>query len=180
MKTISVSLFKEILTLEKSNSTVDFINVCTPIEYNEKHIEGVANVPLDTLERAIDRFKNKQTIYIHCRSGKRGEQAVQTLKDLGITADIVNVDGGLMAWEQAGFATNTLISKNKIPLLRQVFLTAGIFVLIGVVGYILTGYKIFLGLSAFVGVGLMFSGISGWCGLQILLAKMPWNKTNMC
>ena len=34
-----------------------------------------------------------------------------------------------------------------------------------------------LGLSAFVGAGLMFAGISGWCGMAKLLALMPWNRT---
>lgn len=31
-------------------------------------------------------------------------------------------------------------------------------------------------LSAFVGCGLMFAGITGWCGMAHLLAIMPWNR----
>ncbi|MCD8500103.1 MAG: DUF2892 domain-containing protein [Gammaproteobacteria bacterium] len=31
-------------------------------------------------------------------------------------------------------------------------------------------------LSGFVGLGLMFAGITGWCGMAKLLAKMPWNQ----
>jgi hypothetical protein len=34
----------------------------------------------------------------------------------------------------------------------------------------------FLAISGFVGCGLMFAGISGWCGMAKLLAVMPWNK----
>jgi len=35
---------------------------------------------------------------------------------------------------------------------------------------------VFIGLSAFVGAGLIFAGITGWCGLGLLLAKFPWNR----
>jgi len=34
----------------------------------------------------------------------------------------------------------------------------------------------FIYLSAFFGAGLLFAGLSGWCGLAILMSKMPWNK----
>lgn len=180
MKKISVSLFKKILDLEKNNSAIDFINVCTPVEYAEKHIQGVSSVPLDMLEKSLNRFKDKQTIYVHCRSGKRGEQAISKLQQMGIKADLINVEGGLMAWEESGFLTQSLSSRNKIPLMRQVFLVAGSIVLVGVLGYIFSGHNFFLILSGFIGFGLMFSGITGWCGLQLLLSKMPWNKTNIC
>ena len=34
----------------------------------------------------------------------------------------------------------------------------------------------FISLSAFVGAGLVFSGITDTCAMGIMLAKMPWNK----
>jgi hypothetical protein len=34
----------------------------------------------------------------------------------------------------------------------------------------------FYGLSAFVGAGLVFAGITDWCGMAMVLAKMPWNQ----
>jgi len=34
-------------------------------------------------------------------------------------------------------------------------------------------------LSGFVGAGLMFAGISGFCGLARLLVRMPWNRKAM-
>jgi hypothetical protein len=34
----------------------------------------------------------------------------------------------------------------------------------------------FFGLSAFVGAGLVFAGVSGWCGMAKMLAYMPWNR----
>ncbi len=173
MKHISISAFKEVLNAEKNNPTVDFINVCTTAEYREKHIRGVRSVPLDVLERHVDEFKNKQTIYVHCRSGKRGLAALEKLASLGITAELVNVEGGILAWEEAGFHTGSTTS--RLPLMRQVFIAAALLILAGLIGYIVI-HPAFLLLPAVVGVGLLFSGVTGWCGMALILARMPWNK----
>jgi len=174
MKHISPSAFNEVLQTEKNNNTVDFINVCTTAEYREKHINGVRSVPLDELEKHLGEFKDKKTIYIHCRSGARGKRAIETLASLGVQAELVNVEGGILAWEEAGYATN-FFTKGKIPLMRQVFLVAGLLVFIGsVCGFMVS--KNFFFISLFVGAGLTISGATGWCGMAILLSKMPWNK----
>ena len=174
MKHISTSAFKEVLLTEKNNTTVDFINVCTTAEYKEKHIDGVRSVPLDEITQHLDEFKNKKTIYIHCRSGARGRKAIESLSSLGVTAELVNVEGGILAWEEAGHPTKFLIEK-KIPLMRQVFLAAGLLVLISsILGFMYS--QNFFVLTMFVGAGLTISGVTGWCGMAIMLAKMPWNK----
>ena len=61
-----------------------------------------------------------------------------------------------------------------ISLERQVRIAAGSLVLTGV---ILAWFvnPCFIGLSAFVGAGLIFAGITDWCGMGLLLAKLPWN-----
>jgi rhodanese-related sulfurtransferase len=62
------------------------------------------------------------------------------------------------------------------PLMQQVQIVAGSLVLLGVVlGYLLN--PAFFLLSGFVGAGLLFAGLSGWCGMALLLAKMPWNRS---
>ena len=52
--------------------------------------------------------------------------------------------------------------------------------LIGLVGAVLamTVHPYFAGLSAFVGAGLMFAGITDTCGMAMLLARMPWNQVS--
>lgn len=105
MKHISISAFRQTLEAEKMNSTVAFINVCTPDEYAAKHIEGVQNLPLDQLESRVAELKGKETIYVHCRSGNRSMRAIETLERLGVQAELVNVEGGIMAWEAAGLKT---------------------------------------------------------------------------
>lgn len=173
MKHISVDAFKQVLEVEQNNDSIDFINVCEPAEYKEKHIAGVRSVPLGTLESRADEFKDKQTVYVHCRSGKRGAQAIEKLLAAGVTAELVNVEGGIMAWDEAGHPTNSLTK--RMPLMRQVLLAAGLLILIGFIGSY-TVHEYFRFLMPAVGVGLTFSGLTGWCGMAILLSKMPWNK----
>ena len=174
MKHISPTAFNEVLQAEKSNPTVDFINVCTPAEYKEKHIEGVRSVPLDSFEKRLGEFKNKKTIYIHCRSGARGKRAGEFLLSHGITAEIVNVEGGILAWEEANYPVMKTVS-SKLPLMRQVLLAAGTLVATSSILGFTVNSNFFL-ITLFVGFGLMFSGLTGWCGMAYLLAKMPWNK----
>ena len=33
-----------------------------------------------------------------------------------------------------------------------------------------------IGLSAFIGAGLIFSGVTDTCGMAMLLGRMPWNQ----
>ena len=173
MKHVTVTTFKEVVSAEQNNSSVDFINVCTPAEYKEKHIHGVRSGPLDEIEKHVSEFSSKKTIYVHCRSGRRGVQAIEKLRTLGIKAELVNVEGGLLAWEASGYATRSLTS--HMPLMRQVLVAAGGLVLAGHLLSLLFGPG-FLLVSASVGAGLLFAGITGWCGMAFVLARMPWNK----
>jgi len=173
MKHISISAFKEVIESEANNPTVDFINVCTPAEYKEKHIKGVRSVPLDTLEHDVAKLNTKQTVYIHCRSGNRGRQAIEKLKSLGVTAELVNVEGGILAWEEAGYETDTHTS--RLPIMRQVFIGAGALTLGGVVLTYFVQYE-FLAIPLVVSLGLLVSGLTGWCGMALVLSRMPWNK----
>ncbi len=173
MKHISVSSFKEVIEAEKNNPSVDFINVCTPAEYKEKHISGVRSVPLDEIEQHVQEFKDKKTIYIHCRSGRRGMTAVEKLVALGVTAELVNVEGGIVAWEEAGYGVTKLSS--RLSLMRQTFIAAGVLIVFAHILAVL-GSPLWLVLSGAVGVGLFVAGLTGWCGMTMLLATMPWNK----
>ncbi len=173
MKEISVQEFNEILKKNAGSGDVDFINVCTEGEYTEKHIPGVRCVPLDQLRDHLSEFQDKKTIYIHCQSGRRGGRAIEDLINLGVKAELVNVAGGLIAWGNAGFPTQSFTK--RMPLMRQVLLTAGLMTALSVV-LALFVHEYFAYVALFVGCGQMFAGITGWCGLSHLLEKMPWNK----
>lgn len=160
--------------LVRSGQAVDLIDVRTPLEFREIHVGFARNVPLDRLDPAALRssVSNGRPLYVICRSGNRGKQACDKLNAAGL-ADVVNVEGGTSAWEQAGLPV--VRGKKAMSLERQVRIAAGMLVLIGaVLGFFVHPY--FIGLSAFVGAGLIFAGVTDTCGMGMLIARMPWNQ----
>ena len=101
------------------------------------------------------------------------EICAEKLEKEGFT-DCQVVEGGTLGWAEAGLPVNRGTTK-VISLERQVRIAAGLLVLTGVAlgTWVHPG---FYGISAFVGAGLTFAGITDWCGMAMLLAKMPWNQ----
>ncbi|MFO0946496.1 MAG: rhodanese-like domain-containing protein [Planctomycetota bacterium] len=161
--------------LSKKEPNLALIDVRTPVEFREVHATLARNVPLETLDprRYVEGMQGSaQIVYVICRSGSRGKQACEKLQAAGV-ANVVNVEGGTVAWEQAGLPV--VRGKKTISLERQVRIAAGSLVLVGsLIGVFVTPYGI--GLAAFVGAGLVFAGITDTCGMALLLARMPWNQ----
>jgi rhodanese-related sulfurtransferase len=162
--------------LRKAGIELDLIDVRTPAEYREVHLDFARNIPLDQLDpTAVMQARNgshNEPLYLVCRSGSRGEKACEKFRHAGFT-NVINVDGGILACEQAGMSL--VRGKKTISLERQVRITAGLLVLLGtMLGWLI--HPAFIGLSAFVGAGLVFAGITDTCGMGMLLARMPWNR----
>ena len=86
---------------------------------------------------------------------------------------VVNIEGGTSAWLASNLPT--IIGNKMISLERQVRIAAGLLVVIGVaVGQF--AHPGGFGLSAFVGAGLVFAGVTDTCGMGMLIARMPWNR----
>lgn len=159
-----------------SGKKIDLIDVRTPVEYREVHVSFARNIPLDQLDAAkVIEARNgsaSEPLYIICRSGGRSLQACERFLRAGYT-NVVNVEGGTLACQSVGLPLAQ--GKKAISLERQVRIAAGSLVLLGLVlGWLVHPY--FLGLSAFVGAGLVFAGVTDTCGMGMLLAKMPWNQ----
>jgi rhodanese-related sulfurtransferase len=90
-------------------------------------------------------------------------------------ADVTCLKGGLDAWKAAGLPTEKNAAAPAIPIMRQVQITAGSIVLIGTVLAWLVS-PLFLGLTGFIGAGLLVSGLTGTCGMANMLRLMPWNR----
>jgi rhodanese-related sulfurtransferase len=166
----------ELEALWRRGEAVDLIDVRTPVEYREVHAEPARLVPLDGLDPgAIMRARNgrgDRPLYIICRSGSRGRQACERFYAAGFT-NVVNVEGGTLAWQRAGLPV--VRGKKAISLERQVRIAAGSLVVLGTALGALV-HPAFLGLSAFVGAGLIFAGVTDTCGMGMILARMPWNR----
>lgn len=159
----------------QSGKRVALIDVRTPVEHDEMHIAGSHLMPLDRLDPAAVKSAagHSESCVLICRSGKRAEQAFEKLSAAGCE-NLVILEGGVTEWESAGLPLERSASK-RLPLMRQVQLIIGVLALTGSV-LALTVDKNFAFLPAFLGAGLTFAGSTGWCGLAILLSKMPWNK----
>lgn len=161
----------------QSGERVALIDVRTPVEHQEMHIAGSHLMPLDSLDPAAVRSAAEGTGHcvLICRSGKRAEQALQKLQAAGCD-NLVILDGGVAAWESAGLPLNRG-GNNRLPLMRQVQLIIGLLALTGSI-LALAVDKNFAIIPALLGAGLTLAGSTGWCGLAILLSKMPWNKVD--
>jgi rhodanese-related sulfurtransferase len=168
---------KQLVELCKADAHLDVIDVLTPVVYRVFHADLARNLPLDRLDpEGLRKSRNgsaDQPLYVICRSGNRSNQACQKLLAAGYQ-EIVNVEGGTQAWEEAGLPV--VRGKKAMSLERQVRIAAGFLVVLGVaLSWFHPG---FLALSGFVGAGLMFAGITDTCGMGMLLAKMPWNQVS--
>ena len=140
-------------------------------------IEGSQHLPLSKLGSVgTVSTGNSNTVVFHCKSGNR--TAVNAAKLSAKTpCDAYIMDGGIDAWAAKGLPVVTATSEKKAPIeiIRQVMIVAGTLVLSGV-GLGLTVSPNWFFLAAFVGAGLMFSGVSGYCLMAYILRHMPWNK----
>jgi rhodanese-related sulfurtransferase len=169
MKTITPVELQEQLAAQPDLPVID---VRTPVEFAEVHVPQARNVPLAGLQPANGGWSKDRPVYLLCRSGQRAAKAAEKFAGEGFAQPVV-VAGGTLAWIEAGLPVARSAVK-VISLERQVRIAAGSLVLIGVVlGWLV--HRDFFGLSAFVGAGLVFAGITDFCGMGLLLAKLPWN-----
>jgi rhodanese-related sulfurtransferase len=150
------------------------IDVRTPGEFRAVHARGAHSMPLDRLDpQAVASLPGEGPIYVICRSGARSTRACEQLAHSDLDVPLVSIDGGTDAWEQAGLPVER--GQGTISIERQVRIAAGALVLTGVaLGFLV--HPAGFGLSAFVGAGLMFAGITNTCAMGMALARMPWNR----
>lgn len=170
MNFANISSAQASLFLQAPNTIL--IDVRETTEYQQEHISGAISVPLSTLDtHDFTQYTGKKVI-IHCLMGGRGVKACE--KIAGKCDSLLHLTGGLQAWKQAGYATIVAEGKKNIPLMQQVQITIGtMLILLALLSFLIS--KNFIILILLIGMGLIFSGLTGFCGLALLLAKMPWN-----
>ena len=167
---------RELQAKRQAGQPVELIDVREPFEFQELRCSFARNVPLSQLDPVAvmnsRQLPANEPLYVICRSGSRGRQACEKFLAAGFN-NVVNVEGGTLGWEQCGLEVQR--GRKVMSLERQVRIAAGLLVLVGVtLGYFV--HPGFLGLAAFVGVGLVFAGVTDTCGMALLLARMPWNR----
>ncbi len=169
INSVNVKTAKE--WLDKGEAVI--VDVREPSEYAAESIVGATLLPIGKVSKASLPDCRGKKLVLHCRRGGRGGRACEQLLAEDANLEIYNLEGGITAWAEAGLPIKSG-AKKIFPLERQVQLTIGAGVLAGsLLGYFVNPQ--FFMLSGFFGAGLLFAGITGTCGLAVLLAKMPWN-----
>lgn len=165
----------ELHRLRRDDAGAVLIDVRSPAEFAGGHVAGSRNVPLADLDpdrlAAGEAVSRHQPVHLLCQGGTRAKTAAGRFEAAGFT-HITVVEGGIDAWRRDGLPL-TERGGGTISLERQVRIAAGSLVLLGFALSVF--HPAFLALSAFVGAGLVFAGVSDFCGLGLLLARAPWN-----
>jgi rhodanese-related sulfurtransferase len=152
------------------------LDVRSPAEFRGGHVRGATNLPLEAVTVAkVGQLRGENAtrrVVLLCASGKRATVAAERLSGKGL--QILVVTGGTFACAQGGQPLDK-ISNGVISIERQTRIAAGTLVFAGVMlgtfvhpgGYVLSG---------FIGAGLVFAGVTEWCGMGLLLARAPWNR----
>lgn len=148
------------------------IDVRSPQEYAEGHIPGAMNLPMDQAEARIDDLQRHDPVVLICQSGRRAGMTCELLK--AHHDDLIVLEGGTKAWIDASLPVVKTAS-TRLPLMRQVQIGAGTLILTGTI-LSLVVHPGWIGLAIFAGAGLFVAGTTGFCGMAILLEKMPWNR----
>ncbi|MBI3699016.1 MAG: rhodanese family protein [Afipia sp.] len=149
------------------------VDIREPNERARERIDSAIHWPLSALTDAAPL--NSGRIIFHCKSGARTAANAQRLKArAGDSCDVYLVEGGLDELRRAGLPI-TVDRSQPIELQRQVQIVAGSMGFLGTaLGFLVS--PIFYIVPAFVGAGLLFAGVTGFCGMARILMHAPWNR----
>lgn len=144
-------------------------------EHAREHIPGACHRPLPVLAQSPLPGTASGIVVFHCRSGMRTASNAPALSAAaGNHCTAYLLDGGIDAWKRAGLPVEHDASQ-PLELNRQVQIAAGALIVLGAtLGF--TVSPAWHALPAAIGAGLVFAGVSGFCGLARVLVRLPWNR----
>lgn len=143
------------------------VDVRTRDEFAREAIPQSINIPLDEVTRHVSQLQAMPQVILSCRSGRRAQEAMQTLSGFGVQ-NMVLLEGGIEGWKSQGKPVDC--RKSGLSVMRQVQLVVGTMILVG------TFVPSLWFLSLIAGAGLLIAGLTGTCMLASILGAMPWNR----
>lgn len=169
LKTISPARAAELM-----RAGAVLIDIRETDEHARERIPGAQHHALSRIDHNTPVRAGDDVLIFHCRSGARTKGNAGRLSAAAPKCETYILEGGIDAWKKAGLPV-TLDRSQPIDLMRQMQITAGSLALLGIV----LGTWVnpdFYALPAFIGAGLVFAGITGFCPMVKLLRQMPWNR----
>ncbi len=106
MKAVEQMSVQDVDTLLSSNENVQLVDVRRVAEYNACGLSKSVNIPLDKLAAEFDTLDPSIPTYVICQGGYRSSLGTSILENAGF-GKIVNITGGMTAWQAAGLETET-------------------------------------------------------------------------
>ena len=156
-----------------TEGTAILVDVREPAEHRASRIAGARLMPLSSFQPASLVTENRRVV-LHCLKGGRGNTACEALLKANPNLEVYNLARGIEGWAAAGLPVEHGAGK-MLPLDRQVQLTIGIILLVTTALSVLV-HPGFVALAAMIGMGLTVAGLTGFCGLGMVMARMPWNR----
>jgi len=171
MSTISPSDLSHRIALGEA---VRLLDVRTPGEFDSAHVEDSVLMPSDTFDADVlgQHIGTDEQVIVICQKGPRASAVIRKMQGAGYQS-LTKLDGGVAAWIESGHPI--VEGGGAIGLDRQMRITAGLLILLGMAlgTWVHAG---FYGLSAFIGAGLIFAGVTDLCPMTSVIARMPWNR----
>jgi rhodanese-related sulfurtransferase len=163
---------------EASISNALFLDVREPEEHAQGHIASSVLLPLAQVDPTVvgRMLRGERRCIVVCKGGTRALKAAQMLGGAGIP-NLSVLEGGIDAWTAAGLPIKA--GSGGVSIQSQTRTIAGCMVLAGALLGIFVDRN-WTYLAAFAGCGLIVAGLTGWCGMSVLLSKMPWNRNKAC
>ncbi|RBP32960.1 rhodanese-related sulfurtransferase [Oceanihabitans sediminis] len=94
-------LSKEAFKSQIENNEVQLIDVRTPEEFAEGHIEGAVNIDYysEDLTEKLNKLNKEAPVYLYCRSGNRSNKTSKQLEEMGFT-EIYDLEGGILNYNK--------------------------------------------------------------------------------
>lgn len=173
MKVLNAVELKQFWSKNNRSSDIVVLDIREPDEYARERIDGSINIPLSQWDQLDHTLFQDKIVLVHCQSGNRTMQAQHKLSQL-CCKEIFCIAGGLNDWRSCGLGTKC-DKKAPLEIRRQVQMIVGMMLLLGVLlSHLVSPY--FILITVFFAAGLLFAGITGWCGLANMLMLMPYNR----
>jgi rhodanese-related sulfurtransferase len=145
-------------------------------EHAREKIPGARHLPLSKLDQANLAVHQGHPVIFHCKSGGRTRaNAPRLAGKFAGTCEAFILEGGLDSWRKAGLPVAS-DRHQPLELQRQVQIGAGTLAVAGtLLGLFVSPW--FFAVPAFVGVGLITAGLTGFCGMARILMRAPWNRS---
>lgn len=87
--------------IDNNNEGLIILDVRTPKEYNDSHIENSLNINYKSknFKEEIEKLDKNNKYIVYCHSGRRSSDAIKIMEKSGFT-DLKNISGGIRAWKK--------------------------------------------------------------------------------